>query len=139
MIINGNKTSQRPILRLYHMIGFLGHCPRQLRELAFFILLGSRMEYSAELWYPYLSKRQLNVKPRNLWTDMINILGWDTIGSQLEKYRLKYLNNVIGSRVTVPHEGYITSNNSRTRSVNSKIYKHYSAMTWFSKILSSHA
>jgi len=122
-----------------HMIGFLrrnlSRCPRQLCELAYFTLVRSRVEYGAVVWDPYLSNDiqaveavqnktvrfvTANYRHRASVTDMIN-----TLESRREKSRLKYLNKIIGGRVAISNEEYITSNNSRTRSVNSRKYKHY--------------
>ena len=130
------------------MIGFLrrnlSRCPRQLRELAYFTLVRSRVEYGAVVWDPYLSKDiqpveavqrkaarfvTANYRHRASVTDMINTLGWDTLKSRREKSRLKYMNKIIGGSVAIPHEEYITLNNSRTRSVNSRKYKHYRTRT----------
>jgi len=122
-----------------HMIGFLrrnlSRCPRQLCELAYFTLVRSRVEYGAVVWDPYLANDiqaveavqnktarfvTANYRHRASVTDMIN-----TLESRREKSRLKYLNKIIGGRVAISNEEYITSNNSRTRSVNSRKYKHY--------------
>ena len=126
------------------MIGFLcrnlSRFPRQLRELAYFTLVRSRVEYGAVVWDPYLSKDIQAVEAvqrkaarfvtdRASVTDMTNTLGWDTLESRREKSRLKYMNEIIGDRVAIPHEEYITLNNSRTRSVNSRKHKHYRTRT----------
>ena len=95
------------------MIGFLrqnlSRCPRQLRELAYFTLVRSRVEYGAVVWDPYLSKDiqaieavqrkagrfvTANYRHRASVTDMINTLGWDTLESRREKSRLKYMNKI---------------------------------------------
>ena len=62
-------------------------------------------------------------------TDMINTLGWDTLESRREKARLKQLNKIIGGRMAIPHEEYLTPNNTRTRSISSTKFKHYRART----------
>ena len=56
---------------------------------------------------------------------MINTLGWDTLESRREKARLKELNKIIGGRVAIPHEEYLTTSNTRTRSVSGVQFKHY--------------
>ena len=43
--------------------------------------------------------------------------------------RLKQLNKIIGGRVAIPHEEYLTPNNTRTRSISSTKFKHYRART----------
>ena len=45
--------------------------------------------------------------------------------SSREKARLKQLNKIIGGRVAIPHEDYLTPNNTCTRSVSSIKFKHY--------------
>ena len=130
------------------MIGFLrrnlSRCPRQLRELAYITLIRSRVEYGAVVWDPYLAKDVQSIEAvqrktarfvcKNFQrtasvTDMINTLGWDTLESRREKARLKQLNKIIGGRVAIPHEEYLTPNNTRTRSISSTKFKHYRART----------
>ena len=94
------------IIKLHLLSQYLSRCPRQLRELAYFTLGRSGVEYGAVVWDPYLSKDIRAVEAvqrkaarfvtanrhRASVTDMINTLGWDTLKSRREKSRMKYMN-----------------------------------------------
>jgi len=62
-------------------------------------------------------------------TDMINKLGWESLESRREKTRLNLMNKIVGSRVAIPLEEYITRGSTRTRSVNNDKFKLYAART----------
>ena len=48
-------------------------------------------------------------------TDMINKLGWESLESRREKARLNLMNKIVGGRVAIPLEEYITRGSTRTR------------------------
>jgi hypothetical protein len=60
---------------------------------------------------------------------MITKLGWESLESRREKARLNLMNKIVGGRVAIPLEEYITQGSTRTRSVNSDKFKLYAART----------
>ena len=122
----------------------LSRCPSQLREIAYFSLIRSRVEYGAVVWDPHLVKDthlvetvqrkgarfvSNNYRRTASVTDMINKLGWESLESRREKARLNLMNNIVGGRVAIPLEEYITRGSTRTRSVNNDKFKLYTART----------
>jgi len=60
---------------------------------------------------------------------MINKLGWESLESRQEKARLNLMNKIVGGRVAIPLEEYITRGSTKTRSVNNDKFKLYAAQT----------
>lgn len=122
----------------------LRNCPRQLRQLAYFSLVRSRLEYAATIWDPHLAKDITRVEAvqrraaRFVMNDhkrcssvstMLKTLDWNQLDIRRKNGRLTFLKKIISGRVAVNPSDYLTEGVTRTRTVNSQKYKHYSAKT----------
>ena len=122
----------------------LRYCPKQLRELAYYSLVRSRLEYASIVWDPYLAKditKLDNVQRRaarfvandhrrtSSVTTMLDTLGWDSLQTRRQKGRLRYMNKIVSGRVAVVTDDYLEQGITRTRSVNSNKFKLISTKT----------
>ncbi len=121
----------------------LKHAPADLKELSYYSLVRSLMEYAAPVWDPYLSKhkKQLEAIQRaaahyvksdyssySSVTSMLNELEWLSLEERRRVARLVLSYKITNDVVGVPSSDFLTWSDSRTR--NSKLtYKHYSAKT----------
>ena len=122
----------------------LRHCPQELRQLAYFTLVRSKLEYACSIWDPYLAK-DINLieatqrraarfvcniySRRESVTAMTQQLGWDTLQDRRKNSRLHLMHKIIDGRVAIPHKDYLTPASSRTRSVTSNKLRPYSTRT----------
>ena len=117
--------------------------PPKLKELAYFTLVRSLLDYCSAIWDPHLEKDIHNiekiqrraarfVKRDYNWehsvTTMLNDLGWDNLADRRRESRLCFLHKIVYGTVAVPADEYLTSGVTRTRS-NTKKFKHIYART----------
>ena len=129
-------------------LGFLRRnlrsCPKQLRQLAYFSIVRSRLEYGAAIWDPYLAKdtKQVEViqrkaarfvmqdhKRTSSVTGMIKTLEWDSLETRRSNSRLTLLKKIVSGKVHIQADDYLTKADSRTRSVNTDKFKVFSTKT----------
>ena len=116
----------------------LRYCPKQLRELAYFSLVRSRLEYASIVWDPYWAKditKLEGVQRRaarfvtndhrrtSSVSDMLENLDWESLQSRRQKGRIRYMNKIVSGRVAVASQEYLEENLTRTRSVNTRKFK----------------
>jgi len=130
------------------ILGFLrrnlSSCPIDLKELAYFSLVGSNLEYSSPVWDPFL-KTDINkleavqrraarfVLNNYKWdssvTAMLKSLNWQSLSSRRREARVTLLYKIIHGLVAVPCDEFISRNFSKTRSSNSHRLKVFSPQT----------
>ena len=119
--------------------------PEKLKELAYFSLVRSVLEYGCVVWDPHLVKDISEVemvqrrgarfvKGKYRWddgsvTEMINALGWTSLANRRRDLRLTLMYKVVNSLVAVPADDLLTPADTRTRAHNNKKFKHISANT----------
>jgi hypothetical protein len=121
----------------------LKHCPEKLRELAYFTLVRSLLDYCSVVWDPHLVKdiHQLEtvqrraarfVKQDYKWdssvTNMIKDLGWDALQDRRKEARLIMFHKIVTGVVAVPADDYLIPGSTRTRS-NTKHFRHLQTKT----------
>ena len=119
-------------------IGFLWrnlrHCPKELKEQAYFALVRSIIEYSAAVWDPHLKKdiAQLERVQRRAarfvtgdssWsssvTSMIKDLGWDSLEDRRRDIRLALFYKAVHGLTAVETEGILVPADPQTRGYHS--------------------
>ena len=129
-------------------LGFLRRnlqsCPPQLRNLAYFALVRSKVEYAASVWDPYLTKDINKIediqrraarfvcndhRQQSSVTEMLAKLEWTSLKERREKSRLSLLNKIVHAKVAIPLDQYLQKSNSRTRAVNSHKFNVFSPKT----------
>ena len=106
------------------------HCPSKLKELAYFALVRSKLEYGAAIWDPYtkhnidkiekIQRRASRFVTRTYEqkasvTELLDKLKWDTLEKRRKNQRLSLLYKIHNNTLTVPSENYLVFNNSTTR------------------------
>ena len=119
-------------------LGLTKHANRDLRELAYTSLVGSILEYSSTVWYPFYQKDidrlervqrraarfVLNdYKPLSSVTSMVSQLGWKPLAERRREHRLSLLYKIIDGLVAIPADTHLHFNTRNTRISNSKSLK----------------
>ncbi len=129
------------------MLGFckcnLKHAPSELKELSYYSLVRSLMEYSSAIWDPHLVKHKNSLeavqwraarwvkndyKRDSSVTAMLEDLEWMTLEERTRFARLVLLYKLVHGIVGAPSEDYLTNSDSRTHN-SEYTFKHYSAKT----------
>lgn len=126
----------------------LKHCPKKSKEMAYFSLVRSTLDYSAAVWDPHLKKDQDKLEMINRRsarfvtndysntssvTNMLYSLKWPSLESRREHQRLALMYRIVHGLVAVPSTKLIPAD-GRTRanhqykfksiSSSSTVYKH---------------
>ncbi len=116
------------------MLGDLRTCPQQLRQLAYFSLVRSWLEYSSIAWDPYLAKDITKLESiqrraaqftmndhrrRSRVSNMLERLGWELLQERRAMARLTIMKKILCGRVTINCDDYLERSSTRTRTANS--------------------
>ena len=129
-------------------LGFLRRnlkgCPSKLKEIAYFSMVRSLLEYSCPVWDPYrqgdvdkLNKIQRaaarfvtnNYQRKSSVTALIQDLGWTDLQTRRKNFRLTSLYKLLNGLIPVPVSDFLTPAGERTRGGHKKSFKHIRANT----------
>ena len=129
-------------------LGFLRRnlkgCPSKLKEIAYFSMVRSLLEYSCPVWDPYrqgdidkLNKIQRaaarfvtnNYQRKSSVTALIQDLGWTDLQTRRKNFRLTSLYKILNGLIAVPVSDLLTPADERTRGGHKKSFKHIRANT----------
>jgi len=111
----------------------LEYCPKHCKQVAYFALVRSTVEYGSVVWDPHTSKekdkvRRVNKRAARMLsndygrhssvTSMLTRLGWATLEQRHENQRLTMMYKVVHGMVAVPTT-HLTAADSRTRANHS--------------------
>ena len=118
----------------------LKQSPQELRELAYFSMIRSVLDYCSAIWDPHLKKdidsiegvqrrAARFVKQDYKWdssvTKMLQELNWSTLQDRRRETRLVLMYKIVNGVVAVPADDYLNRGYRRTRR-NSQNYRQYS-------------
>ncbi len=122
----------------------LRRCPPELRQLAYFALVRSKLEYSCAVWDPHLTKDK-DLLAGIQWrgarfvlqdhrrdsspTQMLEKLGWVSLESRRRNARLTLFDRIVGGRVAINTKDYLSEASTRARSTNSTKFRQITART----------
>jgi hypothetical protein len=134
--------------RANSIIGFLRRnlslCNRDLKELAYFSLTRSILEYACQAWDPHTKKdiTRLEMVQRRAArfalrdystyssvTKMLDELGWDPLSTRRRNHRLALMYQINHGLVAIPTDDLLIPADSRTRASNCYKYKQLVAKT----------
>ena len=113
--------------------GNLKGCPSKLKEIAYFSMVRSLLEYSCPVWDPYrqgdidkLNKIQRaaarfatnNHQRKSSVTALIQDLGWTDLQTRKKNFRLTSLFKILNGLIAVPVSDLLTSADERTHHSN---------------------
>ncbi len=141
--IHISKITKKASSKLGFIRRNLKGCPERLKELAYFALVRSGIEYASTVWDPILQKDIMEVEkiqrsaarvvkneyrrgPEISITALIEELGWDSLQERRKNARLCMLYKAANGVVALPQE-YLITQDKRTRGGNSSNFKHIRA------------
>ena len=119
----------------------LAHCPKELKELSYFSLVHSVLEYACQVWDPHLRKdidrlemiqrRAARFTSQDYSTyssvsAMLKALGWLPLTIRRQNHRLTLMFQITNDLVAIPTDGIITHADSRTRASHHQKFKQIS-------------
>ena len=138
------KTCQKATSVLAFLRRNLKQCPRPLKNTAYKSMVRSIMEYSCEIWDPYLQKDIQSLEKvqrrcarfvtndysrESSVTAMMNDLEWPLLEHRRKNIRLTLLFKLVNGLVAIPPDDLLTPNVGRTRSASNLDYKQYRCNT----------
>ena len=122
----------------------LKDCPQKLKEIAYFSLVRSFVDYASAVWDPHQKFNQVKlemvqrraarfVKSRYKRTDsvtaMLDELGWPILSKRRKDARLILFYKIINNLAQVPHEHILTKAYEGTRKKNNHKFRHIAVNT----------
>jgi hypothetical protein len=117
-------------------------CPQKLKEIAYFSLVRSQIEYSSSVWNPHqkgniakLERVQRkaarfvkgNYSYTESVTEMLQALKWQTLAHRRENMRLTLFYKIVNGLVAVPTESILIPADGRTRANHNLKFRHIQA------------
>ena len=121
-----------------------GFSPQKLKEIAYFSLVRSFVDYASAVWDPHQKFNQVKlemvqrraarfVKSRYKRTDsvtaMLDELGWPILSKRRKDARLILFYKIINNLAQVPHEHILTKAYEGTRKKNNHKFRHIAVNT----------
>ena len=132
-------TTTKANARLSFIKRNLKDCPQKLKEIAYFSLVRSIVDYASAVWDPHQKFNQVKlemvqrraarfVKSRYKRTDsvtaMLDELGWPILSKRRKDARLILFYKIINNLAQVPHEHILTKAYEGTRKKNNHKFRH---------------
>ena len=139
-----NTTTTKANARLSFIKRNLKDCPLKLKEIAYFSLVRSFVDYASAVWDPHQKFNQVKlemvqrraarfVKSRYRRTDsvtaMLHELGWPILSKRRKDARLILFYKIINNLAQVPHEHILTKAYEGTRKKNNHKFRHIAVNT----------
>ena len=130
----------------------LKDCPQKLKEIAYFSLVRSFVDYASAVWDPHQKFNQVKlemvqrraarfVKSRYRRTDsataMLDELGWPILSKRRKDARLILFYKIINNLAQVPHEHILTKAYEGTRKKNNHKFRHIIIQHLFSALFTN--
>ena len=144
----GGGQISKIVSKMNSTLGFLRRnlkgCPSKLRDIAYFSMVLSLLEYSCLVWDPYrqgdvdkLNKIQRaaarfvgnNYQCKSSVTASIQDPGWTDLQTRRKNFRLTSLYTILNELITVPVSDLLTPANEKTRGGHKQSFKHIRANT----------
>ena len=137
-------TTTKANARLSFIKRNLKDCPQKLKEIAYFSLVRSFVDYASAVWDPHQKFNQVKlemvqrraarfVKSRYKRTDsvtaMLDELGWPILSKRRKDARLILFYKIINNLAQVPHEHILTKAYEGTRKKNNYKFRHIAVNT----------
>ena len=137
-------TTTKANARLSFIKRNLKDCPQKLKEIAYFSLVRSFVDYASAVWDPHQKFNQVKlemvqrraarfVKSRYKRTDsvtaMLDKLGWPILSKRRKDARLIVFYKIINNLAQVPHEHILTKAYEGTRKKNNHKFRHIAVNT----------
>ena len=137
-------TTTKANARLSFIKRNLKDCPQKLKEIAYFSLVRSFVDYASAVWDPHQKFNQVKlemvqrraarfVKSRYKRTDsvtaMLDELGWPILSKRHKDARLILFYKIINNLAQVPHEHILTKAYEGTRKKNNHKFRHIAVNT----------
>jgi len=122
----------------------LSQCSRDLKELAYFSLARSVLEYACQVWDPHTKKNIAKLEQvqhraarfamsdystYSSVTAMFSQLQWETLSARRKNHRLALMHQIVNKKVAIPADDILLPADQCTRSSHHHEFRHLTANT----------